>query len=190
MSQKKSKTSLNKCDELIDRLTELKKVLNALSVPSSSKQSLNKGQYTPAQLAAIEEANKLKKNAERSPWISHNGVPNADAEVQKLKRTNPVSNGEDALANQLTKVMMGKNMLGLRPPPQLNQNDFIKAGEAMGLAPSEEQLQKAEHDWNNRFNWLQEAMKPISSRFNSPEEEEQYWASIKVADRDDGRSGY
>jgi hypothetical protein len=86
--------------------------------------------------------------------------------------------------------MAGRNMLGIKPPPQLSPSDFIKAGEQMGLAPSEEQLQKAEHDWNNRFNWLQEAMKPISSRFNSPEEEEAYWRSIKVVDKDDGKPGF
>ena len=35
-----------------------------------------------------------------------------------------------------------------------------------------------------------EAAKPISKRFASEEEEIAYWNNIKVADRDDGSSGY
>jgi hypothetical protein len=188
-----SKKTLNKCDELIERLTELKKVINALSNaqpsqqssrPSKTVENLSK-KYTPAQLAAIEEAKNLKKNYEKLPWVSHSNVPNADAEVRNLQRTNPVSKGEDALANQLSSVMAGKNMLGIKPPPQPTNEQMFGH-----LVPSEEQLQKAEHDWNNRFNWLQEAMKPISSRFKTPEEEEAYWRSIKVTDKDDGKPGY
>lgn len=175
-----SKKKLNKCDELIERLTELKKVLNATDT----------SKYTSVQIAAIEEANKLKKNTEKLPWVTHARMPNADAEVKRVQRTNPVVKGEDALVNQLTKVMVGKNMLGIRPPPQLSANDFIKAGEQMGLAPSEEQIQKAEKSWGNTMNWLEEAVKPISSRFKSAEEEEKYWASIKVSDRDDGKPGF
>jgi len=202
MSQK-NKNQLNKCDELIDRLTELKKVLNALSTAQPSRQpaktpvnkSLNKSsepisRYTPAQLAAIEEANRLKKNAENAPWITHSGVPNADAAVKHVQRTNPVNKAEDVMATQLANMMAGKAMLGIKPPVPLSGDAFIRAGEQMGLAPSEAQLQKAESDWNNRFNWLAEAQKPISARFKSAEEEEKYWASIKVNDSGKGDYGF
>jgi hypothetical protein len=40
------------------------------------------------------------------------------------------------------------------------------------------------------FHWLKEAQKPISQNFRSEEEEIAYWNSIKVSDRDDGKSGY
>jgi hypothetical protein len=201
MSTTKNKT-LSKCEELIDRLTELKKVINALSDAQPSRpgrpsvnKSFNKSsepatKYTPAQLAAIAEANRLKKNAENAPWTTHNRVPNADAEVKNLQRTNPVAKAEDIMATQLANMMAGKAMLGIKPPVPLSGDAFIKAGEQMGLAPSEEQLQKAEHDWNNRFDWLAEAQKPISSRFKTPEEEQAYWDSIKVRDRDDGKPGF
>ena len=188
-----NKKALNKCEELIQRLTELKKALNATEIPKITKPipsnklpdvDPNK-KYTAAQWAAIEEANNLKKNFERSPWVTHNRVLNADAEVKKVQKTNPAVRGEDALANQLTKVMVGKNMLGIKPPRQPSNEEMFGH-----LVPSEDQLKKAEHEWNNRMNWLQEAVKPISSRFKSAEEEQAYWDSIKVADRDDGKPGY
>lgn len=134
---------------------------------------------TPAQRAAAEEASKLRKSAEGQAWVRHSEVPNADEEVQKLDKHAP-QKAEDMMANQLASVMAGRAMLGIQPPPQLNNRDFIKAGEAMGIAPSDDQLSKAEQEWNNRFNWLAEAQKPISARFNSPEEEQAYWDSLKI----------
>jgi hypothetical protein len=142
-------------------------------------------QYTPEQIAAVNEANKLKKNAEGSPWASHPGVPNADREVEKLHKANPVNKAEDIMSNQLANMMAGKAMLGVKPPAQPTDQEMFGH-----LVPTEEAIEKAEAKWNNTFNWLQEAQKPISSRFSSPEEEEQYWNSIKVNDRDDGKPGY
>ena len=142
-------------------------------------------QYTPEQIAAINEARKLKKNSEEQPWDRHAGVPNADAELAKVQATNPVNKAEDLMANQLANVMAGRSMLGIKPPPQPTDEQMFGH-----LVPSEEEIQKAEASWNNKMNWLQEAVKPISARFNSPEEEEQYWNSIKIADRDDGKPGY
>ena len=142
-------------------------------------------QYTPEQIAAINEARKLKKNSEELPWDRHAGVPNADAELAKVQATNPVNKAEDLMANQLANVMAGRSMLGIKPPPQPTNEQMFGH-----LVPSEDEIQKAESAWGNRMNWLEEAVKPISARFNSPEEEQAYWDSIRVTDRDDGRSGY
>lgn len=142
-------------------------------------------QYSPEQVAAINEARKLKKNSEEQPWDRHARVPNADAELAKVKVTNPVNKAEDLMANQLANVMAGRSMLGIKPPPQPTDEQMFGH-----LVPTEEAIAKAESKWNNTFDWLKEAQKPIAARFNSPEEEEQYWNSIKVADRDDGKPGY
>jgi hypothetical protein len=142
-------------------------------------------QYTPAQIAAINEARKLKKNAEENAWVQHAPVPNGDEEVQRLRKTNPVEVSENLMANQLANLMQGRAMLGTPPPRQPTDQEMFGH-----LVTSEEQIAKAEHEWNNKLNWLEEATKPISSRFDSPEAEEAYWAGIKVADRDDGKSGY
>jgi hypothetical protein len=140
--------------------------------------------WTPEQIAAENEARKLKKNAD-GPWVTHASVPNADEEVKNLQKTNPVNKAEDIMSTQLANMMAGRAMLGIKPPAQPTDQEMFGH-----LIPTEEQIEKAEQGWNNRLNWLEEAIKPISSRFNSPEEEAQYWASIKVADRDDGKSGY
>ncbi len=137
--------------------------------------------YSPEQIAAINEANKLKKNAENQPWASHS-VPNADAELAKIQKSNPVSKAEDLMSNQLANMMAGKAMLGTPPPRQPTDQEMFGH-----LVPSEEAIQKAESAWGNKMNWLEEATKPICSRFSSPEEEQAYWDSIKVngSSRDD-----
>ena len=132
-------------------------------------------QYTPAQIAAINEANKLKKNAEAgSPWANHNAFPNADKEVVSLQKSNPVDRAENLMSNQLANLMAGRAMLGNAPRQPTNEEMFGR------FVPSEEEIQKAESKWGNTMNWLEEATKPIASRFNSPEEEAAYWDSIKV----------
>jgi hypothetical protein len=144
-------------------------------------------QYTPAQIAAINEANKLKKNAEENPWVSHGSVPNADQEVNNLKKNNPVDVAENLMANQLANVMLGRSMLGTPPPKQPTDQEMFGH-----LAVTEEMEKSAQKQWEgNAFNsFLQEATKPISSRFASEEEELAYWNSIKVSDNPGGESGY
>lgn len=146
--------------------------------------------YSPEQIAAINEANKLKKNAEGSPWMRHGEVPNADYEVQRLQITNPAIAGEDAMANQLANMMQSRAMM--RPDHrQPSAEAFIQAGEAMGLAPSEEAITKSEQQWGGAINnWLTEACKPISQRFSSEEEEVAYWSSIKVNGGGGGDYGF
>jgi hypothetical protein len=141
-------------------------------------------QYTPEQIAAINEANKLKKTAENLPWVTHGSVPNADREVQLLRKTNPAIPGEDAMAGQLANMMNSRAMM--RPDHrQPTSEDMIMAGQVMGIAPSEEQVAKAEQQWGGAINnWLAEASKPISQRFASEEEEMAYWHAIPVRGND------
>jgi hypothetical protein len=137
-------------------------------------------QFTPEQVAAINEARKLKKTAENAPWVTHNSVPNADYEVERLQKENPAIAGEDAMATQLAAMMQSKAMM--RPDHrQPSSEEMVMAGQAMGLAPSEEMIKAADRQWHGTMNnWLLEASKPISQRFASEEEELAYWSSIKV----------
>lgn len=142
-------------------------------------------QYTPEQIAAINEARKLKKNSEQKPWVGHAGVPNADAELSKLRKNNPVEKSENLMASQLANLMSGKAMLGAPPSQPTDQEMFGH------LAVTEEVAKSADQQWNGAINnWLVEASKPISARFASEEEEVAYWASIKVTDRPPTDSGY
>lgn len=185
---KKDKT-LKKCDELIEKLNNLKKSLNRgnsepLSAHPKNNESLDQT-YTAAQKAAIKEANNLKKNAVNAPWVRHARVPNADKELEKLNKQRQIESAENAMANQLANMMAGKAMLGNVPRQPTNDELFGH------LVPKEEVVKAAEDRWNNlHSDWLKEASKPIASKFNSPEEEEQYWASIKIQDKDDGKPGY
>lgn len=142
--------------------------------------------YSSEQIAAINEARKLKKTAETQSWVGHSSIPSADEEVLKLTKTNPPEVAENIMANQLANMMQGKAMLGNKPPQQPTDEQMFGH-----LVPSEEMLKTADQQWANPINnWLAEASKPISARFGSPEEEEAYWASLRVSDRDDGKSGY
>lgn len=136
--------------------------------------------YTPAEIAALEEARKLKKNTEDAPWDRHATVPNADEQVQLYQKVNPAVPGEDAMSLQLANMMKSKAMM--RPDHrQPSSEEMIMAGQAMGLVPSEEMQKTQEQQWGGAINnWLAEASKPISSRFQSEEEELAYWSSIKV----------
>lgn len=149
--------------------------------------------WSPEQIAAENEKRGLKKS-----WGQHLPFPSAEEEIMKLaKATAATQNGEDAAANQLASLMMGKQMLGkdvhpaiaaqFTPPPSQPTNQELFGH----LVVTEEMAKNAENKWNNSFNnWMQEASKPISQRFASQAEEEAYWANIKVDDRDDGKSGY
>ena len=144
-----------------------------------------------AEEMAAAEALKFRKSLEGTPWAQHNSIPSADEEVERIQQVNPVKTAEDAMATQLANMMTGRNMLGIEPPKPLQGDDFVKAGEAMGMGTTKEQLVKSDQEWGGAINnWLVEAQKPISSRFATPEEEQAYWDSIKVANRDDGKAGY
>jgi hypothetical protein len=94
----------------------------------------------------------------------------------KKGKEDQTKRGEDIMANQLKDMMLNKSILGATPPPQPSDQEMFGH-----LAVSEEQAQVAEQQWNGTINnWLAEAMKPLSSRFSSEEEELAYWDSIKV----------
>lgn len=130
------------------------------------------------------EAENKKRQLGKS-WVNHPAFPNADEEIKKLQKANPVHKAEELMANQLMNMMANKNMLGVAPPPQPTDEEMFG-----GMVVTEEQVAKAETEWNDVNRWFREATKPISARFKSEEEEQAYWDSIKVADRDDSKSGY
>lgn len=142
-------------------------------------------QYSKEEIAELERQRKMQK-----AWADHLPFPNAEEEMAKLAKYNNVENGDDALATQLANMMNSKAMLQPKHI-QPTEDEFIMAGEQMGLGVSENMVKNTDNKWNNTFNnWLAEASKPISQRFNSEEEEIAYWRSIKIEDKDDGRSGY
>lgn len=147
--------------------------------------------WSPEQIAAENEKRGLKK-----AWGQHLPFPSAEEEILKLARKT-VESGEHAAANQLANLMLGKQMLGedahpvvksmmAPPPPQPTDEQMFGH-----LVPTEQMVKAAEQDWSGKLNnFFAEASKPLSSRFKSEEEELAYWSSIKVEDRDDGKSGY
>lgn len=87
-------------------------------------------------------------------------------------------------ANQLLNTMVKNNLLGLGPIPVGTVPRQPTDEELFGhLVADEETVKKSEENWHNSINnWLHEANKPINSRFKTPEEEQEYWDSIKVSD--------
>jgi hypothetical protein len=68
---------------------------------------------------------------------------------------------------------------------------MIMAGTRMGFGQSKEVMKAQDANWGNSINnWMNEAVKPISARFASEEEEMAYWSSIKISDVPDGQSGF
>ena len=141
--------------------------------------------YTPEEIAAMAPKYNPDGTLKKS-WGQHLPFPNAEEEIMRLSRADRTQVGEDALANQLGNLMAGKAMLGNAPPAQPTDQQMF------GHLVVTEEMQKAnEKKWQGAaFDWLAEAAKPISQKFNSEEEELAYWKSIKVGDRDDGQAGY
>lgn len=148
-------------------------------------------QWTPEEIEAENKKRGLKKS-----WGQHLPFPSAEEEIMKLAKME-TQTGDEAAANQLANLMSGKSMLGPNvhpavkammapPPPQPTDEEMFGH-----LVVSEEMAKNAETQWSGTLNnFFTEATKPLSSRFASEEEEIAYWSSIKVADRDDGTSGY
>ena len=155
--------------------------LNArLQAAANKKQPVK--QFSPEE---IEEENK-KRGLKKHSWGQHLPFPSAEEEIMKLAKVDQTQDGEAALANQLANLMVGKAMLGGRPPAQPTDQEMFGH-----LAVTEEMAKANDKKWQGAaFNWLAEAAKPISQKFASEEEEMAYWNSIKVSDRDDGKSGY
>lgn len=132
-------------------------------------------QFTPEQIEAENKKRGLKKG-----WGQHLPFPSAEDEIMKLAKET-VQVGEDHAANALAQMMHSKALLSNFKQP--SSQEFEAAGEAMGMGVSEEMVKKSDQQWNGALNnWLAEATKPISQRFNSEEEELAYWSKIKVSD--------
>lgn len=158
------------------------------AVEAKKLASINRKQ--PVKVASAEEiaAENKKRGLAKSQWGQHLPFPSAEEEIMALAAQDQTMQGDDAAAQQLAKMMTSKAMFSNHKQP--SKAEFDAAGEAMGLGVTEEMEKAANHKWNNTMNWLQEATKPISSRFASEEEEMAYWASIKVAGTGGDDSGY
>ena len=151
--------------------------------------------FTPEEIAAMAPRNpdgSLKKS-----WGQHLPFPNAEEEIMRLAKNHPLEDGETAAANQLAALMSGKSMLGKNTPPAIKAMFAAPPAQPTDqqmfghLVVTEEMAKAKEEEWNKgAFGWLAEAAKPITKQFASEAEELAYWNSIKVSDRDDGKSGY
>jgi hypothetical protein len=122
--------------------------------------------------------NRLQLGPEKSGWLKRSENEHEDSLNKKE---------QDAI-DRLTTLMNQKSMFR---PLQPSSEDFIKAGESMGIGLPKEHLEDHDYQWGNSINnWLQEATKPLSNRFSSTEEELKYWNSIKVSGSDDESAGY
>jgi len=102
-----------------------------------------------------------------------------------LKQSRPEWD-EDDMANALAKIAP----LG-QPSLQPSNKEFEQAALNSGMAVTQKQADALNKNWGGAIqDFFSEASKPISSRFANEKEEEVYWASIKIADRDNGSSGY
>lgn len=128
-------------------------------------------------------ASRLRKSIESEddrPWLRHNSIPSA----YDYRPKDGSKSSEDALAAELAKTLFSNGVQGQQVLQPSDQQLFGQS------VVSKEQAEAAEQKWQNTFNWLQEASKPINSRFASEQEEIEYWNSIKVSDKDDNSSGY
>lgn len=124
---------------------------------------------------------KLKGN---KAWGQHHSFPSA----HQPGSNRPAETGEQVMANQLADMMMKKNMmkpiagvplLGSVVPPQPTNEQLFGH-----LVPNEEMIKSAERQYANGMNdFFAEAMKPLSSRFKSEEEELAYWSSLRVNEK-------
>lgn len=156
-----------------------------------ARQQAKLNRKQPIKVFSEEEKQALasKMNLKKG-WADHLPFPSAEQEIMNFAATQKGIQTENQLSNQLANLMSGRSMLG-QGHRQPTSEEMIAAGQSMGMGISESTVQKADTQWNNSFNnWLVEASKPISQRFSSEEEEQQYWSSIGIQDKDDGRSGY
>jgi len=139
--------------------------------------------WSPEMVAAENARRGLKK-----AWGQHLEFPNGDEMVEQYEEE--FLSGDEASAQQLANMMNSKAML--RPNHRIpTTEDMIMAGQQMGFGETKEIMKAQDENWGNSINnWLNEAVKPISARFASEEEEMAYWNSIRVSDAPDGNSGY
>lgn len=124
--------------------------------------------FTPEEIAAYQEAQKKKLAASID----------IDEDYGEI-----LHKQENSAINGLIALMERKSMLkNLQPTSE----EMIMTGEKMGIGSSQEEIDATNSKWNNTINdWLIEASKPISSRFASKEQEQEYWNSIRVHNTSD-----
>lgn len=144
----------------------------------------------PVKVFSQEEKDALAlKMGLKKTWANHLPFPSAEEEIMNFAAIQKKSKDENQLSNQLADIMNQKSMLGQNRQP--TSNEMITAGESMRIGMPASSIQKTHAEWGDSFNnWLAEASKPINQRFSSAEEEDQYWNSIGIQDRDDGKTGY
>jgi hypothetical protein len=110
--------------------------------------------FSPEEIAEINAKNKIEKSL---PQWNENELAVALASIAPLNRSS------------------------LQP----SNSEFEQIALNSGMAVTQQQADQLEKTWGNSiYNWFAEASKPISSRFSSQEEEEEYWNSIKINDID------
>jgi hypothetical protein len=124
--------------------------------------------FTPEEIAAYQEAQKKKLAASIDINEDYGEI---------------LHKQESSAVNGLIALMERKSMLkNLQPTSE----EMIMAGEKMGIGSSQGEVDATNSKWNNSINdWLVEASKPISSRFASKEQEQEYWNSIRVHNTSD-----
>jgi hypothetical protein len=144
----------------------------ALDASKTKQKSGPVKQWSPEEIAAENEKRNMKKS-----WGQHLPFPSGEAQYG-----HPPQRADEIMANQLANMLHNRAILGATPPRQPRDSDIIGDVDA----PTMEQVQKAQNiEWSSKMNdFFAEATKPISSRFNSEEEELAYWASIKIEDRE------
>jgi hypothetical protein len=143
------------------------------------------GQLSAKSQAKLEAARDKAKSAKNPVKIY---TPEEVAELNaKMKMEKSLPEWDE---NELAVALAGIAPLN-RPSLQPSNSEFEQAALNSGMAVTQKQADQLEKNWGGAISdWFAEASKPLSSRFSSPEEEEAYWAGIKVGEGDAGNSGY
>lgn len=145
----------------------------------------------PVKTYSKEEIKELsRQRGLEKTWSNHAQFPNAEEEMAKMAKTQKDIDADYKSANQLANLVHSKSMLGEYKQP--TSEEMLKAGEQIGIGTNDKVAKSQDQQWNNAINnWLTEATKPITQRFNSEEEELAYWSNLSVNNSgDDGSSGY
>jgi hypothetical protein len=127
--------------------------------------------------------------ARMAPTVKEEGSMDGDSDPV-YKSATPAEKAEQKVMDMLAKTIGGM-IAPMNRKLQPTQEEFEQAMIAQGIAFTPEQLEKMDQDWGNTMtDFFAEASKPISARFKSEEEEEAYWANIRVSDKADNGPGY
>jgi hypothetical protein len=145
--------------------------------------STKPGQLSAKAQAKLEAAKDKAKSAKMPvKTFSPEEIAEMNAKINaenNIKKSLPHWN-EDELAVALAGIAP-LNRSSLQP----SNSEFEQIAINSGMAVTQQQANQLEKTWDHSIhNWFAEASKPISSRFSSQEEEEQYWNNIKINDTD------